>query len=340
MPKLGHSGYPAHLPDFSNLGVMLRIVLGTEWLTCMAAWLQASSPASNFWANFLNDSLLIQPSLLLTLLFLHLANRALARLPFLAGAVAIAIIALFTVELVLTEMTHLFVHVAPQKSLHIVVNTLGVTTILLAWLWLLQRALSPALTEARLQALQARIRPHFLFNTLNAVLSLIRTNPQAAEQALENLAELYRAMLSDTRQLVPLALEVERCRQYLSLETLRLGNRLRLVWHTDKIPADALVPPLLLQPLAENAVYHGIEPLPDGGEICINLYSHQAQIHLVINNDYDDKLPHRSGGHNLALENIRQRLMLHFDMEASVHKRISHNSYQIHIILPYRTKPR
>lgn len=337
MPKLTHSGYPAHLPDFSNLGIMLRIVLGTECLTIMAAWLQTSSITSNFWTNFLNDSLLVQPTLLLALLFLHLVNRILDRLPFLAGAATIVIIVMLTVDLVLAEITHLFAHVAPQESLRIFVNAMGMTGILLTWLWLLQRALSPALAEARLQALQARIRPHFLFNSLTAVLSLIRSEPRSAEVALENLAELYRAMLSDTRQLVPLSKEVALCQQYLALETLRLGDRLHLIWHTDKIPADALVPPLLLQPLAENAVYHGIEPLPNGGDVCINLYLHQAQIHIVIDNSYDDTLPHRSGGHNLALENIRQRLMLHFDMEASVHKRIDHNRYQIHIILPYRT---
>jgi len=337
MPKLTQSGYPAHLPDFSNLGIMLRIVVGTECLTIMAAWLQIDSLTGNFWTNFLNDSLLVQPSVLLALLLLHLANRILDRLPFPIGAAAIVIIALLAVELVLTEIGHLFAHVAPQMSLRIFVNTMGMTAILLTWLWLLQRALSPALTEARMQALQARIRPHFLFNSLNAVLSLIRSEPRSAEVALENLAELYRAMLADTRQLVPLSQEVALCRQYLALESLRLGERLHLNWHIDKIPADALLPPLMLQPLAENAVYHGIEPLTDGGDIRFNLYLHQALIHIVIDNSYDAKLPHRSGGHNLALENIRQRLMLHFDMEASVRKHITHDRYQIHITLPYRT---
>jgi two-component system sensor histidine kinase AlgZ len=118
-----------------------------------------------------------------------------------------------------------------------------VVAMLLAYFDLRGRALSPALAEARLQALQARIRPHFLFNSINAVLSLVRQEPRRAETALEDMAELFRALMADNRELTPLVNEIELCRQYLNLEQLRLGDRLQIEWHIDKMPRDALVPP-------------------------------------------------------------------------------------------------
>jgi two-component system sensor histidine kinase AlgZ len=108
------------------------------------------------------------------------------------------------------------------------------------------------------------------------VLSLVRSDPRRAERALEDLAELFRALMSDARQLVPLADEVQLTRAYLELEQLRLGDRLDVVWHVEKMPADSLIPPLLIQPLVENAVYHGIEPQREGGEISLNIFRSAA----------------------------------------------------------------
>ena len=135
-----------------------------------------------------------------------------------------------------------------------------VAAALLAYFRLLWKAHSPALAEARLQALQARIRPHFLFNSLNAVLALIRRDPQRAERALEDLADLFRTLMSDARQFVRLSDEIALLERYAELEQLRLGERLRITWDLDGAPVDALLPPMVLQPLLENAVYHGVEP--------------------------------------------------------------------------------
>jgi two-component system sensor histidine kinase AlgZ len=208
------------------------------------------------------------------------------------------------------------------------------TAALLAYFNLRSRALSPALSEARLQALQARIRPHFLFNSINAVLSLIRSNPKRAESALEDMADLFRVLMADNRDLVKLEQEVALSRQYLGLEQLRLGERLQVTWHIEKMPHDALIPPLVLQPLLENAVYHGIEPSSQPGEICVNIYSSRNQVHLVLRNPYRNEGNHHSGN-KMALGNIRERLALHFDAEASLSTQISDNAYQVHIVLPY-----
>jgi len=137
-----------------------------------------------------------------------------------------------------------------------------------------------------LQALQSRIRPHFLFNSINAVLSLIRQEPRRAEAALEDMAGLFRMLMNDNRELTPLARELELCRQYLSLEQLRLGERLRIEWRTAAMPGDALVPPLVLQPLLENAVYHGVEPRLEPSVVSIDIHAADGQVHAVLRNPF------------------------------------------------------
>jgi two-component system sensor histidine kinase AlgZ len=213
--------------------------------------------------------------------------------------------------------------------------------VLLGYFNLRARALSPAITEARLQALQARIRPHFLFNSLNAVLSLVRSDPRRAEHALENMADLFRALMSDARQLASLEEEVALTRAYLELEQLRLGDRLQIVWHIHQMPADALIPPLVIQPLVENAVYHGIEPQPEGGEISLNIYRSGDKVHIVVRNPIAHDAGHHKGN-RLALDNIRERLLLHFDLDAQFKSEPLGAVYQVNIVIPYtreRTQP-
>jgi two-component system sensor histidine kinase AlgZ len=207
----------------------------------------------------------------------------------------------------------------------------------IAWYFHIRnRAFSPAIAEARLQALQARIRPHFLFNTLNAVLSLIRKDPKRAEGALEDLAELFRTVMADNRQLIALGDELSLCRQYLNLEQLRLGERLRVDWRLGPAIEEALVPPMLLQPLVENAVYHGIEPGIVPGVIEVRIERRDDRLWLQLANPYHEDYQHRQGNH-MALANIRERLQLHFDVEASLDTRIADGRYEIDIAMPYRT---
>ncbi|ARU30446.1 sensor histidine kinase [Sulfuriferula sp. AH1] len=337
MPKPSTADYPDRLPDFCNLGVMLRILLGVEGLVWTTAWLQKPYLAE-MWHLFVGYSVVVQASLLLTLVLLCVLRRPLQRLPYHWGAVASMAVALITTALVMDGLGHLFADAHLAMTWREAVNVIVVSALLLGYFNLRGRALSPALTEARLQALQARIRPHFLFNSLNAVLSLVRSEPRRAERALENLADLFRVVMADNRQLSPLRREVEISRQYLELEGLRLGERLRVVWHIDKAPGNALVPPLLLQPLLENAVYHGIEPATQPGEISVNIYRSDGQLHLIIRNPYQHD-GQRHSGNKMAMDNIKSRLMLHFDVEASLHTQIHDDYYQVHITLPYRAAP-
>ena len=164
---------------------------------------------------------------------------------------------------------------------------------MLAYLALHLRAYSPALAEARLQALQARIRPHFLFNSLNAVLALIRSDPRRAERTLEDLADLFRALMSDGRSLVRLADEISLVERYAAIEQLRLGERLRMSWDLDQAPVDALLPPLVLQPLLENAVYHGVEPGTGIGDVLVRIERRGDRVHVL---DRESVAPGRQQG--------------------------------------------
>jgi two-component system, LytTR family, sensor histidine kinase AlgZ len=200
----------------------------------------------------------------------------------------------------------------------------------------LGRALSPAVTEARLQALQARIRPHFLFNAINGVLGVLRAEPKRAESALMDMAELFRALMRDNKELTSLHDEVVLTRQYLDLEKLRLGSRLNIEWKIDKMPGDSLVPPLVLQPIAENAVYHGIEPSNQAGTIEIEITRLRNDVIITVKNPFVEQPGTHHGGNKMAMSNIRERLALHFDAESRMTAGPREGRYHVQLVLPYR----
>lgn len=214
--------------------------------------------------------------------------------------------------------------------------TLIALAVLLVYFHTLGQARSPAVTEARLQALQARIRPHFLFNALNGVLGVIRTDPRRAEAALEDLAELFRVLMRENRELSPLADEITLTRQYLDLEKLRLGARLTVDWKLERMPRDALIPPLVLQPLAENAVYHGIEPSADTGVIEIEVVGRRDRVEIFVRNPFVERPGTHHGGNKMAMQNIRERLALHFDAEAHLVAGPRSGRYVVQLSLPLR----
>ncbi|MHB1145803.1 MAG: sensor histidine kinase [Thiobacillus sp.] len=340
MKRKNHNNRQVELPNFCHLGVNLRIALTVE--AALVAGVVARAPdAPAFWAEFIALSALAQPGLLLTLLSLCAAGRWLRGLPYRLG-VGCALAVGVTAPLLATLWLRPLLAGSQPVSLTVVaVFAVLIGAGLLAYFNLRARALSPAITEARLQALQARIRPHFLFNSLNAVLSLVRSDPRRAERALENMADLFRALMGDARQLAPLEDEVALTRAYLELEQLRLGDRLQVAWHIGKMPGDALIPPLVIQPLVENAVYHGIEPLADGGEISLNLYRSADKVHIVVRNPIAADASHHKGN-RIALDNIRERLLLHFDLDAQLKLEPLGAVYQVHIVIPYtreRTQP-
>ncbi|MFO1396198.1 MAG: histidine kinase [Burkholderiales bacterium] len=323
------------MPDFRNLGTVLRILLAVNAGAALYAFARAASlPAIvDEWTL---ASTVVEPYLFLMLALLYAASPRLARLPFSTGAAVIAL-ATVLVGLAWFAVYRTIVAASPAVLLAWLAWALLATGALLLYFHLRSRALSPAITEARLQALQARIRPHFLFNSINAVLSLVRDDPARAEEALQDMADLFRVLMRDNRDLAPLADEVELCRQYLALEKLRLGDRLHVDWNVKSMPGDALVPPLVLQPLLENAVYHGIEPSSQPGTVHVNLFLSRGEVHAILRNPYRAEGGRHHAGNKMALGNVRERLALHFDAEASLESRVTRDGYEVHIRLPYRT---
>lgn len=189
--------------------------------------------------------------------------------------------------------------------------------------------------DARMQALQSRIRPHFLFNSLNSVASLTRSDPARAEAVLHDLADLFRVLLADARKLVPISAEREISRQYLEIEKLRLGERLQIKWNVGNIPRSAQIPALTLQPLLENAIYHGIEPRFAGGTIRIEMWTEEEFLNILISNPMPDirKNTH-SKGNKIAQDNTRQRLSTQFGDKASMQAFEESGHYHVKIRMP------
>ena len=204
----------------------------------------------------------------------------------------------------------------------------------LLFLWLQLRSLAtlPADTTARLAELQSRIRPHFLFNTLNTALALVRLDPARAEGVLEDLAELFRVAISDSSESVSLAEEVALAQRYLAIEQIRFGERLKVNWELDADAGAARVPPLLLQPLVENAVRHGIEPAADGGTIRVRTRVKAGRVQLTIVNSVPDT-PSRPGN-GMALRNVRERLRLMHDVAAQFQAHREDTFYRVQIGVP------
>jgi two-component system, LytTR family, sensor histidine kinase AlgZ len=321
------------LPDFCNLGTWLRVLLAVNGMALAAAFMRARG-FSSLPIDFASLAAVVEPVSLGSLLLLCTGRRWLGRLPARAAA-AVAVLVTFLVGSLFAALLTPLGFGESQSWWYAGFWSALTVAVLIAWFDLAARAHAPAVTEARLMALTARIRPHFLFNSLNAVLGVIRSDPRRAEQALEELAELFRALMQDNRDLVTLSDEISLARQYLDLERLRLGDRLRVKWDVESCPPDALVPPLMLQPLIENAVYHGIEPLGEAGVIEIHLACPQGRVLIEIANPCQAAGSHQSGN-RMALDNIRERLLLFFDLEASLQSEITGDRYRVRIQLPYR----
>jgi len=323
------------LPDFRNLGVISRILLSVNALALVFA-LARSREIGEFAARVTEIAWPLEPVLLVVVIVLYAGSTLLERLAYLRGLLAVFAIVLAVTAALFPLQTPLGGS-GGWRELAWSLGYAALGTGALAWYFHLRnRAFSPAISEARLQALQARIRPHFLFNSLNAVLSLIRKDPKRAEVALEDLAELFRTVMADNRELIALKDELSLCRQYLNLEQLRLGERLTVRWELEPTVEQALVPPMLLQPLVENAVYHGIEPGIAAGVIEVRIERRDDRLRLRLSNPYHEDYQHRQGN-RMALANIRERLQLHFDVEASLDTRIAEGRYEIGIVMPYRT---
>ena len=209
-----------------------------------------------------------------------------------------------------------------------------------------KRQLSPAIAEARLTALTARIRPHFLFNSLNAAISLIRLRPYDAETLLENMANLFRAQLRDGAKCSTLGQEIEWAQEYIVIEQIRMGqNRVQVEW-SHEAPDDAETPHLMLQPLLENAVFHGVESMHRPGKITVRTALKGHWLYIRIENPFslkenaDNPAGHKRKSNSMALRNLQERLSIMYDDDATIKLEPLEDEgiFRVDIRIPYRPK--
>ena len=309
--------------DVCHVGVVLRAVLGVQLITGLGSLFVVAGPSA-WLGQWANASLVSLPACLLWLLLACAMRpwldrqRALLQWGVAAGLGALSgALARWQLQWLLAslfgESDAWWALVPPALS--------GAALGAVGLYWLRARAHSelPAHVAARLDELQARIRPHFLFNTLNTAMALVQIDPQRAEAVLEDLAELLRQALVSPAARTTLGAEVDLARRYLGIEQLRFGERLTVRWELDPDADGVVVPSLLLQPLVENAVRHGVEPDPQGGWIVVRSRRQGDKVELTIRNSLP-AVPMELGGprgHGMALRNVRQRLYLMHDVEAS-----------------------
>jgi two-component system sensor histidine kinase AlgZ len=322
-----------YLPDFCRAQSVLAVILIAA-LVALLFTLARHGVSADFWTDLSRIALFLLWAALATAALWCAARGVLSRLDVLKGSALALAIALAVTALV-TEGAWQFEQYARRslgaatsahdhEHLQMMLRNLAVCAIAaglaLRYFYVAHQWQSNVEAEAqsRVRALQARIRPHFLFNSMNTIASLTRSDPRLAEQAIADLSDLFRASLREHRERIPLAHEIEIARAYERVERLRLGSRLAVNWQIDGLPMDAPVPALILQPLIENAVYHGIEPLEKGGTIRVAGRLDGRHIVLTIDNPVAPRVVARRTGHRIGLENVRQRLELMFHGEGEV----------------------
>jgi two-component system, LytTR family, sensor histidine kinase AlgZ len=313
-----------YLPNFCTSRATLALVLIVE-LTAFVLTLARQSVVVDLWTDLVRTSLFLLWIGLTGAALLCALRGRLARLSVPAGSVAV--LALITLIVAAVSLcAYVLGHTRavldsggaplfPQHALGFSLRNVGiglvVTGVALRYYYVTHewRRSVELRAAARVHALQARIRPHFLFNSMNTIAALTRSNPPRAEAAVQDLADLFRATLSEKNDTITLAEELEVAHTYQRMEQLRLGSRLRVDWKTDVLPPQALVPGLMIQPLLENAIYHGIEPCPAGGTVTISGELSGDLVTIVVRNPLGPG-PGMREGNRLALANLRERMSL------------------------------
>ncbi|MES2955755.1 MAG: histidine kinase [Pseudomonadota bacterium] len=316
--------------DACNVGVVLRAVLFTEAVVGVGAMFSAA----HFVDWLLRFSLLtggVLPATLAWLIVACLLKAYLARLgtpsQWAAGIALGALAGLYGCGL-LSMMGML----APAPWAASAAAGALLSSVLVAGLVWRAKARTPAATAARLAELQSRIRPHFLFNTLNSAIALVRAEPAKAESVLEDLSELFRHALADATESVTLGQEIELAQRYLAIEQIRFGERLQVQWNLDPDADAAKLPPLLLQPLVENAVRHGVEPSAAGAQVKISTVRRGSMVVIKVTNSTPAGVGER--GHGLALANVRERLALLHDVQAQFKTVFRDGMFQVRLEIP------
>ncbi|ARN74150.1 sensor histidine kinase [Oceanicoccus sagamiensis] len=332
------------IPDLCNVQAVLFLVLVAELLAFVLE-LADGSLQSFSWQSFSLTSLFVLWSFLLSAALLCQIRPRLTDWP-LAKAASACYLLILAVVASTSIMGQWMLQGALAGAGDWSIDGWQLTTdilicgvlagIILRYFYLTQqlRLNQRAELQARIQALQSRIRPHFLFNSMNIIASLIAVDQEAAETAVEDLAGLFRASLAEAQTEVTLADELELCRRYARIEQLRLGDRLNMDWQLDDAPHSLPIPSLTLQPLLENAIYHGIQQLPKGGVVTINAALSEDIVTLSVINPVMEHVPSDVDGNQLAQDNIHRRLQALYGPRASLTTKMVDGDHHAVIVYP------
>ena len=342
------------LPDFCAARAVLAVVLIVT-LTAVVLSVARQNAVLNFWLDLARTSLFLLWTGLGSAAALCVLRRPLAALPLptaviCALAAMLAVIALVSAgvlwlgsnALLGARASNLLLPVQPWRffaaslSVGAIVGALALRYFYVAGEWRRNVELQ---ARARVHALQARIRPHFLFNSMNTIAALTRSNPEQAEEAVQDLADLFRANLNEKRSSITLKEELEVARIYQRIEQLRLGERLHVIWDVTDLPMRAQVPGLLMQPLLENAIYHGIEPRPGGGVVTVSGALDGEVIGLTVRNPLPEAGGEVHSGNRIALNNIRERMELLYPGRSSVEANRVGDEYIVRLRFPHVEDP-
>ncbi len=315
------SARPEHfvIPELCNTTAITLLVLFSQLLVVILVF--AGNELS--WVRFGLMSLFVQWIALGSAGLLCLLRQPLSKLSLPLGStlafgvvMCVTLAVSFTAEAVVPSGGDMGLRVLGQLTIAGII-----TALVLRYFYVQQRLRlqEQAELQSRIQALQSRIRPHFLFNSMNIIASLIAVDPDTAESVVEDLSELFRASLNDAGNQVPISEELDLCERYIRIESLRLGERLQMVWDVDELSPSTRIPMLTLQPLLENAIYHGIQPLPEGGTIEISVKDDDDFVQIKILNPVPPPSQvSESQGNRMALQNIRSRLSVLYGTRATL----------------------
>ncbi len=338
-------GGQAFLPDFCSIRTVFGVVVTAELLALVLS-LGRLDALDHLVDQLSLHSLFVQWIALSGIGALCLLRRWTERLGHgAAGLLAWLVLLAVTLAVSAGARLVLGLPLLDREGILFLTRNLGIAAVaaalLLRYLYVLYqwRRQVEAESEARFQALQSRIRPHFLFNSMNTIANLTRSDPRLAEEVVYDLSDLFRASLAEVGRRSTLGDELELVRGYLRIEALRLGERLTVEWDLEGLPEQAPLPALILQPLLENAVYHGIEPAEQGGVIHISGRYRRRRVNLSIRNTIppEGSRGHRKGN-RMALENTRQRLQGFFAGAASLTIGEVDGQHQVRVVFPYPWK--
>ncbi len=330
-----------YIPDFSSVLTILKVIYISLTISIVYTFTQINKASDFYWSLW--KSLQIFSPYVLTLLFLlMLFAKMINKTPPFKAIIFIVMLSIVSVYFIDSIMIQSFFNLVRNFDDigHKFGTAIGLMFFFLVYFDWREKSLHPSQIIAQLSFLQSKMRPHFLFNTLNSVISLIKKEPDLAKKMLLNLSVLLRASLKDNKDFMyPLKDEISLCEKYLEIEKIRMGERLGVVWDVDDSLMNFYVPKLSIQPLVENSILHGIQHLEAGGTIVIKIKNIKDKINIIISNPKSPEFEKDDSEHNnIGMINLKERLNICFDGEVEFKINEMSNLFQVNISIPKKTK--